>query len=169
MILVQSALEPNWEYAFHNAGYLLTSSPKVEGYEPSFHSGDLLRFRLVANPTRRLSKNSREADGTFVKAESVKKRVPVPVDQLEHWLVRRGGTSGFAIPSNSFTVQPGYVFMSKKANGRGQRVRTARYEGILVVTDSELLVESVASGIGPAKAFGCGLLTVIPTHKGDAT
>jgi CRISPR system Cascade subunit CasE len=35
-----------------------------------------------------------------------------------------------------------------------------RFDGVLRVTDAARLVEAVRSGIGPAKAFGFGLLSL---------
>src|SRR3990172_3639516 len=62
VILVQSAVQPDWDYAFHNAGYLLRCYD-VKSFEPYYQAGQLLRFRLLANPTKRFSKNSLERDG----------------------------------------------------------------------------------------------------------
>jgi CRISPR system Cascade subunit CasE len=40
--------------------------------------------------------------------------------------------------------------------------RTATYEGRLRVTDKALFTERLLQGIGPSKAYGCGLLTLAP-------
>jgi CRISPR system Cascade subunit CasE len=34
------------------------------------------------------------------------------------------------------------------------------FDGILTVTDAEALIQEMMQGIGPAKAFGCGLLSI---------
>ncbi|SHF58518.1 CRISPR system Cascade subunit CasE [Streptoalloteichus hindustanus] len=39
---------------------------------------------------------------------------------------------------------------------------TATFQGRLRVTDPELLTERLLTGIGPGKAYGCGLLTLAP-------
>ena len=49
-----------------------------------------------------------------------------------------------------------------KQNGRIVTIRAVVFEGILKVTDAELFRSALASGIGPAKAYGCGLLTLAP-------
>lgn len=76
VILVQSAVEPDWGYAFHNACYLLAAPPQTKRFELQFCGRQRLRFRLAANPTRRLSQKSKERDGQPVKEGSVGKRVP---------------------------------------------------------------------------------------------
>ncbi|MBI4289607.1 MAG: type I-E CRISPR-associated protein Cas6/Cse3/CasE [Chloroflexi bacterium] len=49
VILVQSAIKPDWDYAFQNAGYLLACDPQVKAFDPAFAAGQALRFRLAAN------------------------------------------------------------------------------------------------------------------------
>ncbi len=165
VIIVQSAVEPNWEYAFQNAGYLLAAPPEVKSFDPDFTKGQRLRFRLVANPTRRLSKNSLGADGQPLKGEKwIGKRVPVPTDQLVEWLARRAGPAGFSIEKGAAAIQPGYIYMNKSRDDKGQRLRSVRYEGILEVTDPAAFKETLIRGIGPGKAFGFGLLSVAPLH-----
>jgi CRISPR system Cascade subunit CasE len=159
MILVQSAVKPDWDYAFHNARYLLAALPEVKPFDPRFTKGQRLRFRLVANPTRRLSEHSREADGQPVEKKWIGKRVPVPAGQLLDWLTRRAGPAGFSIEEGPTTVQPGYIYV-KKPGGEGQRLRSVRYDGVLDVADPARFQEALTCGIGPAKAFGFGLLSV---------
>jgi CRISPR system Cascade subunit CasE len=155
VIIVQSAVEPDWDYAFHNARYLLAAA-QVKSFEPRFTKGQRLRFRLAANPTRRLSGNSPDA-----KQESIGKRVPVPTDKLHDWLIRRAGHAGFSVDEKSVTVQPGYVYMKKSGDEKG-RLRSVRYEGILAVNDPARFQETLIHGIGSGKAFGFGLLSVAP-------
>lgn len=164
VILVQSAVKPNWDYAFHNARYLLlAATPEMKLFDPSFVKGQRLRFRLVANPTRRLSRNSREPDGKPVKETSIGKRVPVPTEHLNEWLARRAEPAGFSIEKDSITVQPGYTYV-KARNSDGQRLRSARYDGVLKVTDLASFKKALIQGIGSGKAFGFGLLSVTPVH-----
>jgi CRISPR system Cascade subunit CasE len=164
IILVQSAVEPNWEYAFHNSGYLLAAPVEKKPFDPRFEAGQRLRFRLLANPTRRLSSRSAGPDGEPVKSwaneKGIGKRVPVPVDKLSDWLARRAAASGFSIDADHVNIQPGYHYVNKNGTGRGTRLRFARYDGVLKVTDPARLCEAVITGIGSAKAFGFGLLSV---------
>jgi CRISPR system Cascade subunit CasE len=37
---------------------------------------------------------------------------------------------------------------------------TVRYDGLLRITDPDAFRETLIRGIGPAKAFGCGLMLV---------
>ncbi|MFE5851772.1 type I-E CRISPR-associated protein Cas6/Cse3/CasE [Streptomyces sp. NPDC056500] len=49
-------------------------------------------------------------------------------------------------------------------NGRGPRVtfHTATFEGRLRVADPDVFTTRLLGGIGPSKAYGCGLLTLAP-------
>jgi len=166
VILVQSAGEPDWDYAFHNAGYLLAAPPQKKPFDPSFKVGDRLRFRLVANPTRRLSKRSLGANGHPVKNWANKggkgMRVPVPADRLSDWLVRQAERGGFSVEEESVGVSPSYVYVNKAREEKAVRLRSVRYDGTLTVTDPGRLREAIEQGIGPGKAFGFGLLSVAP-------
>jgi CRISPR system Cascade subunit CasE len=44
---------------------------------------------------------------------------------------------------------------------RGIKISTLDFQGLLEVTEPELFIQKVLyKGIGPAKAFGCGLLSL---------
>ena len=42
---------------------------------------------------------------------------------------------------------------------------TVLFDGLLEVTDPGLFRQAIAVGIGPGKAFGCGLMSIAP-HRG---
>lgn len=166
-ILVQSAIEPDWEYAFQNAGYLLGAPPQVTPWNPVFSTGQLLRFRLVANATRKIDTKS-GPDG--VRRHG--RRVPVPYDQLPAWLERQGQSHGFQIWKEHLRVQPGYDYCRLPGDPTDEpeqrhtvRYFAVRFDGVLQVTEPEQFSRGLASGIGPAKAFGFGLLTVAPISR----
>ncbi|HZJ03871.1 MAG TPA: type I-E CRISPR-associated protein Cas6/Cse3/CasE [Nocardioidaceae bacterium] len=51
---------------------------------------------------------------------------------------------------------------SKSDAGKRVVLQTATFEGQLTVTNATALRASLLDGIGPAKAYGCGLLTLAP-------
>lgn len=188
VILVQSAREPDWNYAFHNADYFLAAPPCVKPAVLDFVQDQRLRFRLLANPVRQASRNSLGFDGKPLNPKWLPecredgtttrgRDVPVPNADLDKWLLRRA-EPGWSAPSNDnsqcppgfkvesiATVQPGYVLVSKGRDddrAGGKKRRSALYNGILEVTNSEHFKTTLIKGIGPAKAFGFGLLSVAP-------
>ncbi|MCA9287987.1 MAG: type I-E CRISPR-associated protein Cas6/Cse3/CasE [Phycisphaerales bacterium] len=153
VVLVQSAARPDWGYAFSNARHLLAAEPLVREYEHELGAGELRRFRLRANAVRRLPAGEPHTDGP---------RVPVPPERFVPWL--EGRARGFELPERP-TVTPGYVYVNKSGKrGEGRRYRSVVYEGVLRVTDPEALMCQITCGIGPAKAFGFGLLSVAPAR-----
>ncbi len=159
VILVQSALPPDWDYAFHNARYLLAAQPECKPLTLRFEKGERYRFRLLANPTRRLSKNSLGPDGKKVQ-KGIGKRVPVPTADLADWLIRRSEAHGFEVAKGSLSLAPGYVYFKKDDTQQRRRLRSCRYDGELMVIDPDSLWRAVVSGIGPAKGLGFGLLSL---------
>ncbi|MDM8006663.1 MAG: type I-E CRISPR-associated protein Cas6/Cse3/CasE [Phycisphaerae bacterium] len=163
VIVVQSAIEPDWDYAFHNAAYLLAAAPETRPFEPGFAAGRRLRFRLKANPTKKKD--------TLTKEDRLNKlpgrhgrRVPVPTDHLCKWLDRRAESGGFRLKDQP-AIEVGYVYLNANPSaGGGQRLRSVLYDGVLEVADADRFRETLICGIGPAKAFGFGLLSVAPVR-----
>jgi CRISPR system Cascade subunit CasE len=163
VILVQSAIQPDWDYAFHNAGHLLAAPPETKPVERQFELGQHLRFRLLANPTKKIETLSKEERLAKVPKRHGK-RVPVDTADLATWISRRGDRSGFCIEDVP-TIQVGYVYVnSGREAASGQRLRSVLYEGLLQVTELEEFRAALVSGIGPAKAFGFGLLSAAPVR-----
>lgn len=171
VILVQSAVRPDWDYAFHNARYLLAAPPEVKSFDPSFTKGQRIRFRLAANPTKKIATIKKEERQNCTEEELKEKigrhgkRVPVRDDQLFDWLARKAERSGFSINRDSTAVQTSYIYMKKSHENDGSRLRSVRYEGILEVIDADNFRNTLLRGIGSGKAFGFGLLSVAPVHS----
>lgn len=160
MIIVQSAVEPDWEYAFHNAEYFMAAPPQWKPYNPSFTHGQRLRFRLLANPTRCLRSKSIGPDGNQIREEYIGKRVPVPAGKMIEWLIDRSEKAGFSIEEKAATFHQGYISIRKSREAEEIRLRAVRYEGMLNVVDASIFRDIIISGIGRGKAFGFGLLSV---------
>ena len=93
MIVVQSGVEPDWGYAFHNARHLPAAPWEVKQFHHRFAEGQHLRFRLVANPTRKIDTKS-GPDGRRRHG----RRVPVRIDELYEWLAHSGDIRPRASP-----------------------------------------------------------------------
>ncbi len=178
VILVQSAGRPDWSYAFQNADHLLAAPVEVRPFDPGFSPNRRLRFRILANPVRKVSPRSLDFAGKPFEKKWIGKDVPVPTTDLAKWLERRAepawsgqkdskgkqSAPGFRLVEIS-EIQSGYVYVNKSpAKDKGRRIRSARYEGVLEVTDADAFRETLVRGIGPAKAFGFGLLSVAPAR-----
>lgn len=167
VIIVLSARQPDWDYAFHNAQYLLNAPPPPpRTYRLTVADRDRCRFRLLANTVRRLSRASKDPEGQTISERWLGKRVPVPATPgaLSSWLETRAESSGFRVIAQH-SIQPGFVYVNRTGKkGQGVQLRSARFDGELEVTNASALKKAIASGIGPAKAFGFGLLSVAPVQ-----
>jgi CRISPR system Cascade subunit CasE len=108
------------------------------------------RFEVVINPTRRDSAS--------------RKLVPVRQQQdIAEWFCQAAARSwGFAADPDSLTVSAADVLHFR---GKGQQpvtIARAAVQGILTVTDVDLFQQSFKRGIGRGRAFGCGLLQLVP-------
>jgi CRISPR system Cascade subunit CasE len=168
-LLVQSTLPPDWSGL--DPGWLATR-PQERQFDPAFCSGQRLRFRLRANPTRRAGKSHLEP-------AFIGKRIPViDTDGQFAWLARKADSGGFrlvgpggsgdAAPPDVTTSHADTVRSRKRGPDGGKPVTIDHYavlfDGRLEVTDADRLAQTLAQGIGPAKAFGCGLLSLAPAY-----
>ena len=160
MLLVQSLAEPDWSPLAGKA-YLLPDDPFSGLDNPAVKSFDLallpdqtLQFRLVANPT--IKKVRRDENGERRNSN----RVPlVHEDRQVEWLQKQANQNGFRILQLQVS-QTQKQKSRQKSNGRPITLYTVQFNGRLQITDTALFNQALRQGIGPAKAFGCGLLSL---------
>jgi len=85
---------------------------------------------------------------------------------LEEWLTRKAPENGFRIARDEgkdilqFQAE-GYRWHHLNKKGKNAGFSSVDFEGVLNVVDPEIFVRKcLFGGIGPAKAFGCGLMLV---------
>ena len=154
IVLVQSQTPPDWSHLANGQEYLL-DAPATKQFEPTLIHGQQLRFRLRANPTAK----------TWSERNPVKKtRVPLVHEEKQiAWLERKGTHHGFRILEQRISHTETHRGR-KRRGGATIMLYTIQFDGILQVTDAEKFADALASGIGPAKAFGCGLLSIAPAR-----
>jgi CRISPR system Cascade subunit CasE len=109
-------------------------------------AGQHLRFFLRANPT--------------VKREGCRHGL-FREDEQRAWLDRKGRDGGFT--PQAFRVSGGQNQLSSRGPRRGGDRQThfaIDYEGVLRVDDRARFTETLYQGVGSAKAYGFGLLSV---------
>lgn len=143
-VLVQSLQSPDWScFASASRG---VASTRVKEFATAFKTGDRYNFRLRANP---------------VVTRDGKRHGLIRDESLLEWLGKKEQKLGARFCSMS-VIDEGYVAGTKVSADRKHRMslKIARFEGALEVVDSGQFQETFTSGIGPAKAFGCGLLSL---------
>ncbi|EMR12520.1 Cse3 family CRISPR-associated protein [Methylophaga lonarensis MPL] len=125
----------------------------------SLQAGQRLRFRLRANPIKSIKD---ERKGEQIKNGRLYKRsVRVPLiheDQQKSWLARKLSD---AVLLHTVTIQPELPLnFRKQKEQRSGKIQPVLFEGIFTVKSPEALLKLMNEGIGPAKSFGCGLLSL---------
>ena len=179
-VLVQSQMQPDWDVL--KAGYLLDTNrepenPACKAVDQSYallREGATLRFRLRANPTKRLSVQSGPGGD-----RTEGRRVELVGDNARlEWLRRKAEQGGFrlrpvapgsSVPDVRLLNEPKVSSRRRAATGHPEpqqpRVLTfgaALFEGVLQVIDADRFRDTLARGVGSGKAYGFGLLSIAP-------
>ncbi|GAA2127259.1 type I-E CRISPR-associated protein Cas6/Cse3/CasE [Actinomadura napierensis] len=144
-------------------------------------------FRLTVNPVQNIPRPPKRTDAQSSadtqpdrkRRTSVRTGHRTAAHQL-NWFLQRTDRYGFQIPSartdpelpilplEEATAAPDVRIIHRdrlsfsKGNRRHVVLHVATFQGRLQVTDTDLLTRALLDGIGPAKAYGCGLLTLAP-------
>jgi len=145
-------------------------------YSPKLQKDQQLRFTARINPV--VSK--RDADGkqhrhdvvmeakTLLKREGKDYRETGRLYDLirqegARWMKNRSGIYGFVVAEPSLFIDGYQQHRFTKEKGKHDiSISTLDYSGILTVTDPDIMLNTLFTGIGHAKGFGCGLVMVRP-------
>lgn len=165
-LLVQSRTEPNVRGVVPELLASTDTSISTTSLEPllaRLMPDVAFRFRLRANPTRKIDTKS-GADGGRRNGT----RVPVRGDdERASWLQRRLQAAGMRLVEDD----AGNPWLRQRPDGvaRGHRKGSALlshdghiFEGVLSVVEPLTARAAIIAGIGPAKAYGFGLLSLAP-------
>lgn len=187
-LLVLTRSRPSWEHLVEQVSWPSAEEPQAEtrDYAPLLEKvmpGATFAFRLTANPVQ---SSKRPVKPTKSQAEA-RKRAPRSSHRLGHrtvehqmtWLLQRAESWGVRFPTSSAAAEgddapPADVRITARNRRSFQRraqdsrvvLQVVTYEGHLVAEDAERLRHILLAGIGRAKAYGCGLLTLAPAGHG---
>jgi CRISPR system Cascade subunit CasE len=158
-LYVLSAVRPDFAHIVEQFGWAGAEQGwDTKDYEPflsHLNTGQRWRFRLHANPVYIL-------EG--------KRLAHVTVERQIEWLTTRAERNGFSFykiitpEGDADAVQIIHrnilKFRKRPSDKTSVTLSVVTYEGELIVEDAELLRRALTCGIGKAKAYGCGLLTL---------
>ena len=140
--------------------YGVSGTGQVKDYDKflnSIKTGGKMRFRVKLNTVK--------ADSQEGKKAGLKRGRLFPIvnqEELVRFLIDRSKKNGFKVEEDDFVVvEKGFEKLQKK-NMKPLDLAMATYEGNLVVTDEEKFIKTLTEGIGKKKAYGFGMMTVIP-------
>lgn len=150
-------------------------------YEPflaSLQDGQAVSFRLTANP---ITKKPRKGAPQGTPYHDVPCMTP---EQQLAWLIGRNLYQGKQNATSRLsragleeivTDDGPQVMVTetrqesiRKGSRRPIALTVARYDGLATISDADRLRHTLVSGLGHAKGFGCGLLTVAPVSISDS-
>lgn len=173
LLYTLSPVRPDFTHLVEQAGWR-GKSWETRCYQPLLDrlaEGQRWHFRLTANPVR-----SGRRDGW----SDTKPLGHVTVVQQQLWLLNRAEKAGFRIvgspagngPADVVTTDSDAVDLAVVDRGvrrfrrQNQQVTlsVATFEGSLEITDVNAMRSTLTQGLGRAKAYGCGLLTLAPAR-----
>ncbi|MBO3142456.1 type I-E CRISPR-associated protein Cas6/Cse3/CasE [Dermatophilus congolensis] len=161
-LFIVSPQRPDLTHLVEQAGWPTTATWDTADYAPFLErlaTGQQWAFRLTANPVRNINAGPNERG---------KVKAHVTPAQQQEWLTRRAGKFGFSIAQTG-SGEPSLIVKNRNTarferrhaqEGRNVTIAMATYDGLLHVTDADALREALTEGIGRAKAYGCGLMTL---------
>ncbi|MHC3454997.1 type I-E CRISPR-associated protein Cas6/Cse3/CasE [Streptomyces prasinus] len=128
----------------------------VKSLAPMFtalRKGLSVRYRIVLNPAKRerLSLQEKDKRGRIM---------PLSGADADQWWLRRATEAGLEI----HILTPTHMEPARTCGKDAPRMRHSliRYDGTATVTDPTALTDALLNGIGRAKSYGAGLLSLAP-------
>ncbi|QMU08783.1 type I-E CRISPR-associated protein Cas6/Cse3/CasE [Levilactobacillus suantsaii] len=143
--------------------YGVLGTVEIKSYDDflqQLQPGQVLQFRLTANPTHKVTKPGQRQGRVLPH---------ITVMQQRKWLADRAEKHGFQLimrdqdeANLAFdVVNRDWPQLQRKAHS-GARLSRVSFEGFLKITDLAQFQQTLTRGLGREKAFGMGLMTVVP-------
>ena len=185
-LVVLTRSRPCWRHLVEQAGWPSADGPETpqaltRPYAPlldGLAEGQHFTFRLTANPVQTRRRGQEVGASQVDRDENGARRsARLGHRTVEHqlrWLLERTDRWGFAVPLATSSAAVGEPVHDARIAARVRRsfgrakgtppvtLQVVTYEGRLVVADAVALRQAMLDGLGPAKAYGCGLLTLAP-------
>ncbi len=182
-LLVLTQSQPSWEHLVEQAGW--AGSPSggalTRDLRPLLDlivKGREFSFRVRANPTQSLKKPEHPtASQQRVSEDRARTRgTRVGHRTIEHqlrWFVEQGGGPasrwGFTVNEDGISsvnlLEREHISFSKGQGSHRVTLDRVTYGGTLTVVEPDRVRQVVLGGLGGAKAYGCGLLTLAPVTR----
>lgn len=122
----------------------------------SFLDDQHYRFEVIVNPTKRDNKT-----GKLLAIKKLTDDEESTRQKIAKWFIDKAPQWGFTVSPEHLEVREVEVKRFKKG-GHEVIQAQAKVLGRLTVKDKTAFVQSFQNGIGRGRAFGCGLLQIVP-------
>ncbi|MEZ0076307.1 type I-E CRISPR-associated protein Cas6/Cse3/CasE [Planotetraspora sp. GP83] len=176
-VVVQSRVQPDWSKIPSAA---LAESPAALLIDQKIETGQQYRFRAVVNPTRMSDRHQRP--GTEPRPDGkreLKRLADTTPDHARRWFAERLQPPGepavndrgvrrigaYADPAGlAARILPKITNVPDKPS---MRIGRAEIRGQFTITDPDVFVNVLTTGLGHARAYGCGLILIKPVARSD--
>jgi CRISPR system Cascade subunit CasE len=156
-LLIQSGIKPDWGRL--PAGYTPNQIKELDFH--AIQAGELLKFRLLANPVKQRTFDRQDEAGQPIpkvdspgklQQKTMRRLITKEEDQIS-WLVDR---------LNGAELEECYVSSPSKIKLKNKQsiIRTVQFDGTLRVIDSSNFLKVLMQGLGRGRSYGCGLLSL---------
>lgn len=181
LLYIVSPTRPDLTHLVEQAGWPASDEPgwttfMYADFLTALHPGDTWGFRLTANPVHNIRhEHLKEGDPTKRAAHKT------PRHQMT-WLLKRQEQAGFEIVQKPVERRllprgdkyelivrdqvPLRFHRTPARTGRDDvQITRVTFDGRLRVTDADLFRRTLTHGLGKAKAYGCGLMTLAAVRE----
>lgn len=162
-LMIVSPLRPDLTVLNEQAGWSTGVPGRSADYAPflaGLRPGSSWRFRCTVNPTTAVRESARERG---------RRLGHVTAEQQLAWFIDRARRHGFSVteaddggPSARVTRREVLKF---RRQGALVTLAVAQVDGVIDVADADAARLALTHGIGPAKGYGCGLITLAPMTR----
>lgn len=136
--------------------YGVPGSARSKNYDlflSRIHCGQSYQFKVTLNPVHSVAQEKGKRGRVYPE---------VTIERQRMFLEKRADRYGFSLDAEDYDItERGYKLLRK---GREKPVRLCQvtYEGRLTVENADIFRKALTEGIGRKKAYGFGMMTVIP-------
>lgn len=147
-ILMQTRIEP--DLAALPSGYGDTEARDLSPLLERLRDGARVQYRITANPTKRNAVGKAAGKVTVLNGPAA-----------EEWWTAKAAACGLTVGDVAVFTLPDAIGKKRSRDPRTWiRHGLRRFDGVATVTNAEALREAVLCGVGRAKSYGAGLLSL---------
>jgi CRISPR system Cascade subunit CasE len=160
-LLTVSAVPPDFTHLIEQVGWSASGqtweTKPYDSFLAHLRHGQEWQFRLRANPTHSVKDKDAPRSRGIVRA-------CIKIDEQKKWLETQAPKQGFSLNGFELIDRSVSEFLRQQET---VTLHTTLFEGFLKVEDPVALRKALSVGIGRAKAYGCGLLTLVKPYVGS--
>lgn len=157
-LLIISESKPNLKILEENGVQGSCETRNYDNYLNGLKKGMRYKFRVTLNPVKSISTGKKSG-------KRGRKFPQITEEQQLDYLSERANKNGFTLNENEYGIVERKYEHLKKQGKNLVKLSVVTYQGELEINDVEVFKQMLVSGLGGKKAYGCGMMTVIPIGR----